>query len=200
MPKLEPKASVIKAFASEQEFARWLEANHAQLSEVFIRIYKKGSDVPTVSHAQALDVALCWGWIDGVRKAFDAQSFLQRFSPRTKKSMWSQINREHVARLIKAKRMTTHGLAQVDAAKADGRWDAAYAPSRTMTTPADLQAAIAKNPHALKTYKTLTKQNLYALAFRLGQLKTPEGRTKRIASFVEMLARAETLHPNGKGK
>lgn len=200
MPKLVVDESAIVTFASDKEFARWMKANHDKKSDIFIRMFKKGSDVPSIDPAGALDVALCWGWIDGVRKAYDAQSFLQRYSPRTPRSTWSQINREKVTRLIAEKRMTPHGLKQIEAAKADGRWAAAYASSKTMTMPDDLRAAIEQNPRALATFKTLNKQNLYALAFRLGNLKTEEGRKRRIASFVELLARGETLHPNGKPK
>ena len=190
-----PNPNSILAFASDKAFEQWLRKNHDQASEVYLRIYKKDSGVPTVTHAGALDVALCWGWIDGIRKAYDALSFLQRFTPRGKKSIWSQINREHVARLVAAERMTPHGLLQVEAAKADGRWSAAYAGAAKMEMPADLLAAIEASPRALATYALLDKTNLYALAFRLGNLKTPAGRTKRIASFVQMLERGETLHP-----
>jgi uncharacterized protein YdeI (YjbR/CyaY-like superfamily) len=200
MPKLEVDERAIQTFASDKDFERWLKANHAKETEIFIRMYKKGSGVRSISPAQALDVALCWGWIDAVRKSYDEQSFLQRYSPRKARSIWSQINRDNVARLIAEKRMTPHGLKQVEAAKADGRWDAAYASAKTMSLPDDLRAAIEQSPRALATFKTLTKQNLYALAFRLGNLKTPAGRTRRIASFVEMLARGETPHPNGKPK
>jgi len=196
MPNVEPQ--VIQAFASDKQFAKWLKVNHDKQTEVYLRIYKKDSGVATVSYAQALDVALCWGWIDGVRKAYDEQPFLQRFSPRKARSVWSQINRGHVARLIAERRMTVHGLKQVEAAKADGRWDAAYAPASTMTIPADLEAAVRDNPRALRTFETLNKQNLYALSFRLGNLKTPAGRARRIVSFVELLARGETLRASGK--
>ena len=152
----------------------------------------------SVTAAQALDVALCWGWIDGTRKRFDEQSFLQRYSPRRPKSVWSQINRQNVARLIAAGRMTEHGLRQVDAAKADGRWSAAYAPMRETTVdtvPDDLRAAIEKNPRARKMFGTLSKQNLFALAFRTNKMRTPEGRAKKIGALVEMLARGETIVP-----
>jgi uncharacterized protein YdeI (YjbR/CyaY-like superfamily) len=195
---LVPDPQAIHAFVSETALARWYAKNHRTQSELFVRIYKKDSGVPSVNYAQALDEALCWGWIDGVRKAYDEQSFLQRFTPRRPKSIWSQINREHVARLIAAERMTAHGLAQVEAAKADGRWDAAYASAKTMKVPEDLLAAIEANAKARKTYATLSKQNLFALAFRLTQLKTPDGRKKRIEAFVQMLARGETLHPSGR--
>ena len=149
--------------------------------------------------AQALDVALCWGWIDGIRKGFDERSFLQRYSPRGPRSTWSQINRVHVARLRAAGRMTPHGQRQVDAAKADGRWDAAYAPQRAMnasTIPADLRAAIEASPRARNTFGTLNKQNLFSLVFRTNAMKTREGRAKKIAALVAMLARGETIHPN----
>jgi uncharacterized protein YdeI (YjbR/CyaY-like superfamily) len=162
---------------------------------------QEGSGLPTVTNAQALDVALCWGWIDGIRKSFDEQSFLQRYTPRRARSIWSQINRDHVARLTAAGRMTPHGQRQVDAAKADGRWDAAYAPIRSAneaTIPEDLRAAIEANPRARKTFRTLGRQNLFALAFRTNNMKTPAGRAKKIAALVAMLARGETIARNGR--
>jgi uncharacterized protein YdeI (YjbR/CyaY-like superfamily) len=168
---------------------------------VWLRIYKKDSGVPTVTHAQALDVALCWGWIDGIRKAFDAHSFLQRFTPRRAKSVWSQINRDHVARLTAAGRMTPEGQRQVDAAKADGRWEAAYAPIRSATkgtSPRDLRAAINANPRARRTFDTLGRRNLFALAFRTNSMKTPAGRARKIETLVAMLARGETIVPEGR--
>ena len=139
------------------------------------------------------------GWIDGIRKSFDDQSFLQRYTPRRSKSLWSQINREHVARLTAAGRMTPAGQRQVEAAKADGRWEAAYAPIRRATEatiPDDLRAAIDANPRARKTFKTLGRTNLFALAFRTNNMKTPAGRAKKIASLVAMLARGETIVPD----
>ena len=142
--------------------------------------------MPTVTYAQALDVALCWGWIDGLKKSFDGEAFLQRFTPRRPKSVWSQINREHIARLTKAGRMTPHGQRHVDAAKADGRWAAAYAPIRTATEagiPDDLRAAIAANARARKTFRTLNRQNLFALAFRTNNMKTPAGRAKKLRTW-----------------
>ena len=151
-----------------------------------------------MSVAEALDVVLCWGWIDGIRKSFDEQSFLQRYTPRRKKSMWSQVNRDHVARLTDAGRMTPHGQRQIDAARADGRWDAAYAPIRSAseaTVPADLRAAIEANSQARKTFETLGKMNLFALTFRTNNMKTPAGRAKKIAALVAMLARGETIVP-----
>ena len=163
-----------------------------------MKVHKKASGLPTVTCAQALDVALCWGWIDGIRKAFDERSFLQRYTPRRARSVWSQINRDHVARLAAAGRMTPHGQRQVDAAKADGRWAAAYAPIRSATEatiPDDLRAAIEANPRARKTFRTLGRQNLFALAFRTNNMKTPAGRARKIAALVAMLARGETIVP-----
>ncbi|HWO11803.1 MAG TPA: YdeI/OmpD-associated family protein [Polyangiaceae bacterium] len=188
----------IKSFPSEAAFESWLAAHHANESELWLRIYKKRSGVPTVSHLQAIDVALCWGWIDGVRKALDESSFLQRFSPRKAKSVWSQINRDNVARLVAAGRMSAHGQRHIDAAKADGRWDAAYAPIRSITAatlPADLRAAIAANARALRTFERLGRQNLVALAFRTNTMKTPAGRARKIEELVGMLARGETVVP-----
>lgn len=200
MPKVEVDESAIHTFARAADFERWLKANHRKQTEIYLRIYKKGAGVPTITPAEALDIALCYGWIDAIKKSYDAESYLQRYTPRTRKSIWSQVNREHVARLIAEQRMTPHGLAQVDAAKADGRWEAAYAPPSKMTIPDELRAAIAAHPRAEKTFATLSKQNLFALAFRIRNLKTEAGRKKRIANEVEMLARGETHHPNGKAK
>lgn len=195
MPPVTVPPRAIRAFPSEAAFETWLAANHAAAGELYLRIYKKGTGTPTVTYAQALDVALCWGWIDGLKKSHDEVSFLQRFTPRRSASKWSAINREHVARLVAAKRMRPRGQAEVDAAKADGRWDAAYASGRTMETPADLLAAIQRVPAALAQYARLDRSNLYALAWRVETLKTAAGRAKRIASFVELLARGGTVHP-----
>lgn len=187
----------IRSFKTAADFERWLRANHDRAPDIWLKIHKKSSGLPTVTAAEALDVALCWGWIDSQRKAFDERSFLQRYSPRTPRSVWSQINRASVARLTKAGRMTPHGQRQVALAKADGRWAAAYAPMRTAsaaTIPADLRAAIDANPRAKATFKTLNRQNLFALAFRTNALKTPAGRARKIAALVAMLARGETLH------
>jgi len=180
-------------------FEKWMSAHHDVEPEVWIKVHKRSSGLASVTTAQALDVALCWGWIDGIRKGFDERSFLQRYSPRGPKSTWSQINREHVARLLAAGRMTPHGQRQVDAAKADGRWEAAYAPQSGTTPssiPADLRAAIEADRHARQTFGTLNKQNLFSLVFRTNAMKTPEGRAKKIAALVAMLARGETIHPN----
>lgn len=198
MAPIIPDPKKIKSFRTEAAFEAWLAANHDRETELWLKVHKKDSGVPTVTCAQALEVALCWGWIDGIRKALDERSFLQRYTPRRARSVWSQINRDHVARLTAAGRMTPHGQRQVDAAKADGRWDAAYAPIRSATEatlPDDLRAAIDANPQALETFRTLGRQNLFALAFRTNNMKTPAGRTKKIAALVAMLARGETIVP-----
>jgi uncharacterized protein YdeI (YjbR/CyaY-like superfamily) len=198
MAPIIPDPKKIKSFRTEAAFENWLRRNHARETELWLRIYKKASGVPTITTAHALDVALCWGWIDGIRKAFDERSFLQRYSPRRASSVWSQINREHVGRLTAAGRMTPHGQRQVDAARADGRWDAAYAPIRSATTdtiPGDLRAAIEASPRARRTFRKLGRQNLFALAFRTNNMKTPAGRARKIAALVAMLARGETIVP-----
>lgn len=200
MPPVVPDPRAIRAFETSEAFAEWLSTHHDVETELYLRVYKKGSGTANITYAEALDVALCWGWIDGIKKSYDAQSFLQRFTPRKPKSIWSQNNQAHVARLIAEQRMTPHGLAQVEAAKADGRWAAAYAPSSTMRIPDELRRAIEASPKASATFATLNKQNLYALAFRLANVKTEAGRAKRIAGFVAMLERGETTHPNGKTK
>jgi uncharacterized protein YdeI (YjbR/CyaY-like superfamily) len=198
MAAIIPNPEKIRTFRSEAAFEAWLRANHARETEIWLRIYKKGARKPTVSHAQALDVALCWGWIDGIRKGFDDESFLQRFTPRRARSIWSQINRQHVGRLSAAGRMEPPGRRQVEAAKADGRWAAAYAPIRAATEasiPDDLRAAIEADPRARKTFQTLGRLNLFALAFRTNNMKTAAGRGRKIATLVAMLARGETIVP-----
>ena len=193
-----PDEHKIRSFRTGAAFEKWLAANHAHETEIWLRVYKKDSGVPTVTCAQALDVALCWGWIDAIRKSFDDESFLQRYTPRRAKSIWSQVNQGNVARLIDAGRMTPHGQRQIDAAKADGRWAAAYAPIRRAsaeTLPADLRAAIDANPRAHRTFRTLGRMNLFALGFRTNNMKTAAGRAKKIAALVAMLARGETIVP-----
>jgi uncharacterized protein YdeI (YjbR/CyaY-like superfamily) len=203
MTAIVPDKRKIKAFPTEAAFEKWLATNHTRETELWLKIYKKASGKATVTYAQALDVALCWGWIDGLKKPFDERAFLQRFCPRKAKSVWSQINREHVARLRAAGRMTEHGQRHVDAAKADGRWDAAYAPIRSATRatlPRDLRAAIDANPRARKTFETLGRQNLFALAFRTNNMRTPAGRARKIEQLVAMLARGETIVPEKQSR
>jgi uncharacterized protein YdeI (YjbR/CyaY-like superfamily) len=198
MPPVIPDPNKIRSFRSAAEFEKWLSKHHDRETELWLQIYKKDSGQATATYAEALDVALCWGWIDGLKKAYDESSFLQRFSPRKPKSVWSEINRKNVARLVKAGRMTPHGQKHVDAAKADGRWDAAYAPIRSAsaeTVPADLRAAIEANARARKTFETLNRQNLFALTFRTNNMKTPAGRARKIETLVAMLAKGETIVP-----
>jgi uncharacterized protein YdeI (YjbR/CyaY-like superfamily) len=193
-----PHPKRIKPFATRKALESWMKAHHDSQPELWIKIHKKDSGLRSVTAAEALDVMLCWGWIDGLRKGLDEKSFLQRYSPRRARSIWSQVNRDHVARLTAAGRMTRHGQAQVDAAKQDGRWNAAYAPIRKASAdklPPDLLRAIRANPAAQKTFRTLTRMNLFALAFRTNNMKTPEGRARKIATLVDMLARGETIVP-----
>ena len=200
MAPVVPDPTKIKVFRSEAAFDAWLRVNHGRETEIWVRIYKKGAGRRTVTNAQALDVALCWGWIDGIRKGFDDESFLQRYTPRRARSIWSQINRGHVDRLSTAGRMKPPGQRQIDAARADGRWDAAYAPMRAATKasiPDDLRDAIDANRRARKTFETLGRQNLFSLAFRTNSMKTPAGRARKIATLVAMLARGETIVPDG---
>jgi uncharacterized protein YdeI (YjbR/CyaY-like superfamily) len=196
MAPVVPDPKTIRSFRSADAFESWLSKHHASEAELWLKIHKKDSGLASVTHIEALEVALCWGWIDGLRKSFDAQSFLQRFTPRRKKSIWSQVNRDKVATLIAAGRMTPHGQREIDAAKADGRWDAAYAPIRSAsvaTMPKDLRAAIKKNPRAEKAFKSVSRMELFALTFRTNNMKTPTGRAKKIGDLVAMLASGKTI-------
>jgi uncharacterized protein YdeI (YjbR/CyaY-like superfamily) len=177
-----------------ESFYRWL----GKQDEVWIRIFKVGSGLKSITPKEAIDVALCWGWIDAIRKSLDETSYLQRYTRRRRKSTWSKINVDNVARLIKEGRMTEHGLREVEAAKADGRWERAYASGKDMKIPDDLQAAIDAEPKAKAMLAKLSAQNRYALAFRLHHIKTDAGRKRRIEAFVEMLERGETIHPQGR--
>lgn len=183
----------VRELASEQHFYDWLREHGAVERELWIRIFKVRSGIPSVSPSDAVDAALCWGWIDGIRKSLDDVSFLQRYTPRGKKSVWSLINVAKVERLTAAGRMQPAGLAHVAAAKADGRWARAY--GTTTEAPQDLLAAIRSDPKALATYDGLTAQNRFALTFRLLAIKTDDARKRRIAAYVAMLARGETIHP-----
>ncbi|OAM78377.1 YdeI/OmpD-associated family protein [Devosia elaeis] len=180
-------------FPDFRSFYDWLAANHDRQDEVWIRIFKKGSGHATISPVEAIDAVLCWGWIDAIKKSWDEISFVQRYCPRRAKSVWSQVNRDNVARLSQAGLMTEHGLVHVEAARKDGRWDAAYATRQE--PPADLLAAIAADPAAQRVYEQLTAQNRFALTFRVINLKTEAARKKKIESFVAMLARGETIYP-----
>ena len=181
-------------FASAAAWEAWLEDEHARAGGVWLKIAKKDTGVASVTHAEALDVALCFGWIDGQRRALDATWFLQRFTPRKRGSRWSQINVAKVARLTADGRMRPAGLAQVEAARADGRWASAYAGQRTATVPDDLRAALDANPAAAAFFATLRGANRYAVLYRVQDAKRPETRARRIERFVAMLERGETLH------
>jgi uncharacterized protein YdeI (YjbR/CyaY-like superfamily) len=185
----------ILLFADRSAFRKWLSAHHASQPGLWLRIAKAASPLESVTYAEALDVALCFGWIDGQKKSHDADSFLQKFTPRQKRSPWSKRNRDHVARLIAAGEMHPAGLAAVEAAKADGRWDRAYDSARTMTVPDDLQAALDEHPEAKAFFETLKSANRYAILYRIQTAVKPETRARRIAEFVAMLQRRETLHP-----
>ena len=190
----------VHAFKDLAALEKWYAKHHQSAAELWIKLHKKGSGLASVTNVESLDAALCWGWIDGIRKSFDDKSFLQRYTPRGKTSIWSTRNQEHVARLIAEGRMQPTGQAQVDLAKADGRWARAYDGSAKMEIPADFLAAIEAEPRALELFQTLNSQNRFALAFRVHNLKTPAGRQKKIENFVAMLARGETIYPNGKRK
>ena len=185
----------VREFADAQQFHAWLGENHDCESELWIKIHKAGSGLKSITAKEAIDVALCWGWIDAIRKGFDDKSFLQRYTPRGKKSIWSQINAGNIARLISEGRMTEHGLREVAAAKADGRWARAYASGKNLKIPDDLLAAIADDPEARSTLASLSEQNRFALAFRLHNMKTQAGRQKKISEFAGMLKRGETIYP-----
>lgn len=189
----------VHEFKTPAAFEAWLRKHHDRESEVWIKLHKKASGLPSISPKEAIDVALCWGWIDAVRKSLDETSYLQRYTPRTPRSIWSQINVANVERLVKEGRMTEHGLRQVELAKADGRWQRAYANSEGMVLPEDLLAAVNAEPKAKAMLAKLSAQNRFALAFRLHQLKTEAGRRKRIAAFVEMLKKGETIYPQSRG-
>lgn len=198
-----PDPKRIRSFKDAAAFEAWLAKHHHREPELWLKIHKKDSGLPSVTAAEAIDVALCWGWIDGLRKGFDERSFLQRYTPRKARSLWSQVNRDNVARLTAAGRMTEHGQRHVDAAKADGRWDAAYAPIRSASAasiPPDLRKAIDANPRAMKTFASLDRMNLFALTFRTNNMKTPAGRARKIAELVDLLARGEVIVPMAAGR
>jgi uncharacterized protein YdeI (YjbR/CyaY-like superfamily) len=188
----------VREFKDAESFYKWLSKRHDKDEELWIKIHKVDSGLKSITPKEAIDAALCWGWIDGVRKSFDDKSYLQRYTPRGKKSMWSQINVANVARLIKEGRMTGYGLKEVEAAKADGRWDRAYKSGKGMEIPGDLQAAIDAEPKASRMLQKLSAQNRFALAFRTHNMKTEAGRKKKIETFVEMLKRGETIYPQRK--
>ena len=184
----------IIAFASRAKWKTWLAKNHATAPGVWLEIAKKGSAVASVSYPEAIEVALCYGWIDGQKAATDDDRWLQRFTPRTAKSRWSKINRDKATELIDRGEMQPAGLKEIEAARADGRWDAAYAGQRTMTVPDDLRDALKRNARARAFFETIDSANRYAILYRIHDAKKPETRAARIAKFVSMLAEHRTIH------
>jgi uncharacterized protein YdeI (YjbR/CyaY-like superfamily) len=182
------------SFASPAEWEAWLEANHASSDGVWIKMAKKGSGIDSVRYPEVLDSALCFGWIDARREALDEMHFLQRFTPRRARSRWSRINRDKAEKLIAEKRMRPAGLAEVQRAKADGRWAAAYEGQRTSTVPDDLRRELDARPRAAEFFAQLSSQNRYAILYRLQDAKKPETRARRLQTFVAMLEAGETLH------
>lgn len=193
-PKEPPKELPVLTFETQQQWEKWLHAHHTQTDGVWLRMYKKDTNIPTLTYAQALEEALCYGWIDGMSKSLDEVSFLRKFTPRRAKSMWSVINTKHIERLTAAGKMKPAGIQQVEAAKADGRWANAYAAGKEATIPDDFMAALKKNKKAKAFFDTLNKQNLFAIYFRLQNAKKPETRAKRIATFIAMLEKNEKFH------
>ena len=185
----------VKSFASQETWERWLDRNHGNEEGVWLKVAKKSSGKRTVSVPEALEIALCYGWIDGQRKAFDGDYFLQRFTPRRLRSRWSKINRDSATALIERGRMRPPGLAEVERAKADGRWAAAYdSPSKIQPTP-ELLAALEASPKAKALFEELDSQNRYAILYRVHDATRADTRTRRIEKFVEMLSRGETPYP-----
>ena len=191
----EPKSDLlIVSFASDKEWEQWLEENSDASNGVWIKMAKKESGIPSVNHPQALDVALCFGWIDGQRLKFDDQYFLQRFTPRRSKSPWSKVNQDKVAALIEAGKMREAGLREIERAKADGRWEAAYESQSKMTVPEDLQAALDQNPAAQAFFDTLNSVNRYSILYRITTAKKPETRQKRLEKFIIMLNEGKKIY------
>ena len=181
-------------FKSANAFEAWLKKNHATSEGLCLKIAKRGSNEPSVTYPEAVEIALCWGWIDGQKKSLDDQHYLQRFTPRRARSVWSRINVNKVQALIEAGRMQAPGQAQIEAAKADGRWARAYDSARTSTVPEDLQAALEAEPAAKTFFASINASNRYAILWRIQTAARAETRARRIAQLVEMLARGETIH------
>jgi uncharacterized protein YdeI (YjbR/CyaY-like superfamily) len=189
-----PDALPVRAFTSTVAARQWLARHHREAAGVWVKIAKKGTGHESVTYAEFLDEALCVGWIDGQKRSYDDEWFLQRFTPRTARSPWSRRNTEHVARLTEQGRMLPAGQAAVDSARADGRWDAAYAGPATIEVPPDLQTALDGEPAAKAFFATLTSQDRFAILYRIGAVKRAATRERKIEQYVAMLARGETLH------
>lgn len=197
MPPAKTPAAALPtlSFPTPDAWSAWLVTHHASSRGLWLKLGKKQAGVPSITYAQALEVALAWGWIDGVKHKHDEAWWLQKFTPRGARSVWSVINRDKALALIAAGAMKPSGLAEVERARKDGRWEAAYEPQSRATVPEDLAAALAKNARAAAFFVTLSSANRYAVLYRIQGAKKPETRAARIAKFVEMLARHETLHP-----
>jgi len=191
-----PKAALQElAFDDADAWQAWLDREHATSPGVWLRIAKSSAGVPSVQYPQALEVALCYGWIDGVKRRIDADYWVQKFTPRAPRSIWSKVNREKVLALIENGRMRPAGLREIERARADGRWDAAYDSVSKATVPPELEAALAANPVAATFFATLNSHNRFAILHRTQTAKKPETRARRIAQFVQMLERGEKIHP-----
>lgn len=197
MPRsVAPLASLpIIAFASAEAFSKWLAKQHASSPGLWLKIGKKACETESVTYAEAVEVALVWGWIDGQKGKLDEAWFLQRFTPRRPKSIWSKINCQKAAALIESGKMQPPGLVQIERAKKDGRWEAAYEGQSRSTVPPDFAKALASNPRAARFFETLESYNRYAVLFRIHTAKKPETRASRIEKFIGMLARSEKVHP-----
>ena len=182
-------------FATPDEFEKWLAQNSHMEKEIWLRLSKKSAKLQTLNYQHALTVALCWGWIDGVKQSDSDEHFLQRFTPRKPSSPWSLINRKKAEELIEQGKMHAAGLAEIEKAKANGLWDKAYAGSASIEVPDDLQKALEAHPKAAAHFKTLDRQNRFAILYRIGNVKRAETRAKKIIDFVAMLARGEKPHP-----
>lgn len=181
---------------TQSAWEAWLEEHHADSPGVWLKIAKRGAATPTISYAEALEGALCYGWIDGQKAALDEQFWLQKFTPRRPKSVWSRVNREKAQALAAAGRMRPAGQRQIELAQTDGRWDAAYESQRTIGVPPDFQRALDHNPESAQFFATLDSANRYAILWRIQQAKKPETRAARIAKFIGMLSRHEKVHPS----
>lgn len=195
MPDKSKSDFPIIAFTSQKAWAKWLKANHLTSQGLWMQLAKKASGIPSVTYVEAIETALCYGWIDGQKQSHNAEAWLQKFTPRGRKSIWSKINREKALSLIENGKMQAAGLAEVERAKQDGRWEQAYDSPGSATAPPDLQAALNHSPKAKAFFATLESRNRYAILWRVQTAKKAETRAKRIALFVEMLERGEKLHP-----
>ncbi|GAC1566551.1 MAG: YdeI family protein [Ktedonobacteraceae bacterium] len=184
------------SFETRQGWEQWLTKHHADTKGIWLKIAKKESSISSVNYAEALDSALCYGWIDGQKASFDDRYWLQKFSPRRPKSMWSKVNCDKATALIAEGRMQPAGLRQVELAQADGRWDLAYESQSKITIPADFQSELDKNQQAKEFFSTLNSVNRYAILFRIQTAKKPETRTARIQKFIEMLSKNEKIYPS----